>query len=131
MLFDFLKSKVLVIDDDPSLQRLLRVRLESHEKLNVELAGDGKEGMRQAVSVNPDLIILDWMLPDVQGLDVLKLLKADDKTKDIPVLMLSGKNHIGDIEDAFTMGAEDYLTKPFDLRRLGEKVKELISGSTH
>lgn len=131
MLFGFLKSKVLVIDDDPSIQRLLRIRLESHEKVGVEQASGGEDGLRQAASVNPDLIILDWMLPDIQGLDVLKLLKADDKTKDIPVLMLTGKNCIGDIEDAFAMGAEDYLTKPFDLRRLGEKVKGLITGTIH
>jgi len=123
--------KVLVIDDDPSLQRLLRARLESHEKVNVEQATGGKDGFRQAVSASPNLIILDWMLPDIQGLDVLKLLKADNKTKDIPVLMLTGKNCIGDIEDAFAMGAEGYLTKPFDLRKLGEKVKGLITGTSH
>ncbi len=131
MLFGFLRSKVLVIDDDPSLQRLLRIRLESHENVNVEQASGGEDGLRQAANVNPDLIILDWVLPDIQGLDVLKLLKADDKTKEIPVLMLTGKNCIGDIEEAFAMGAEGYLTKPFDLRRLGEKVKGLISSTIH
>jgi len=125
MLFGFIKSKVLVIDDDSSLRRLVRARLESHENVNVEQAARGDDGLRQATSFNPDLIILDWMLPDIQGIDVLKKLKSDDKTKDIPVLMLTGKKCIGDIERAFEIGADDYLTKPFDLKRLGEKVKNL------
>jgi len=128
MLFEFLKSKVLVIDDDPSLQRLLRFRLERHEKVFVEQAKDGSEGLQRAGGSCPDLIILDWMLPDIQGLDVLKRLKANQATKHIPVLMLTGKNNMGDIENAFEIGADGYLTKPFDLARLGEKVKEMISG---
>lgn len=120
-------KKVLIIDDDDSLRRLVHVRLERHEKINVLQAADGDTGIAKAQADMPNLVILDWMLPDISGTKVLRHLKAENKTKDIPVLMLTGRNKVGDIEDAFKYGADGYLTKPFSLTKLGEKVVELLA----
>jgi len=126
MFFSDSKKTVLVIDDDPSLQRLLHVRLEMHEDVKVVKAMNGKNGLIQADVHNPDLIILDWILPDIQGIEVLEHLKCKRKTKDIPILMLTGRNKVGNIEDAFDLGANAYLTKPVSLQTLGEKVNEML-----
>ena len=129
MFFDSTKKKVLVIDDDTSLQRQLRYRLEKHEGVDVLLATDGEHGLTQANKHNPHLIILDWMLPGIQGTDVLHELKLGKKTKATPVLMLTGRNKVGDIEDALDLGADAYLTKPFSLQKLGDKVSEMLNTS--
>ncbi|MCP3670459.1 MAG: response regulator [Gammaproteobacteria bacterium] len=129
MFFAAHKKKVLVIDDDNSLQRQLRFRLELHEKVTVEQALVGEDGVDLAVDGNPDLIILDWMLPDILGPEILKRLKKYANTAGIPVLMLTGCNKVGEIEEAFELGVNDYLTKPFTLEKLGGKVRMLLSGS--
>ena len=126
MLFGNNKQKVLVIDDDSSLRRQLRFRLEKRENLIVIEAENGLNGLEMASEHGPDLIILDWMMPDIQGPEVLDQLRNNDKTRDIPVLMLTGKNKIGNIEDAFKLGSDAYLTKPFELQKLAEKVSELL-----
>ncbi|OUS11955.1 hypothetical protein A9Q89_07275 [Gammaproteobacteria bacterium 53_120_T64] len=123
------KKCVLVIDDDASLLRQIRYRLEHHEGLAVTEAMDGEQGLELAKCDNPDIIILDWMLPGMQGLEVLEYLRAMSVTQKTPVLMLTGKNKVGNIEDAFQLGAQAYLTKPFSLQKLGEKVQSLLSNS--
>lgn len=127
MFFGFGAPDILVIDDDTSLQRLVKARLEKHEKVNISAALNGQDGLDLAIQNKPDLIILDWMLPDIQGPDVLSELKTHQDTKKIPVLMLTGRNKIGEIEEVFSLGAEAYLTKPFSLQKLGEKVTTLLS----
>lgn len=127
MLFASNKKKVLIIDDDPSLRRQLIFRLQTHENMDVIEAESGESGLMNADDHDPDLIILDWMLPDIQGPVVLDLLRQKHKTKSTPVLMLTGRNKFGDIEDAFDHGADAYLTKPFSLQKLGEKVRELLT----
>ena len=126
MFFTSTPKKVLIVDDDPSLLRQLRYRLENIDKLSVVVAESGEIGLEQVATNDFDLIILDWMLPDIQGIDVLSKLKSSKDTKDIPVLMLTGRNKIGEIEDAFGLGAEGYLTKPFELGKLSDKVKEML-----
>ena len=129
-MFDFSlgRKKVLIVDDDASLQRQIRYHLEhKHENIAVFQAMDGLSGINQALEVNPDLIILDWMLPDINGPEVLTRLKAESKTKNTPVLMLSGRNNIGDIEDMFTLEAERYITKPFSLENLSDKITALLA----
>ena len=125
-LFGSNKLKVLVIDDDPSLRRQVRLRLEMRENFDVIEAENGETGLVLANSHNPDVIILDWMLPDIQGPEVLDYLKLKNETSSIPVLMLTDKNKIGNVEEAFDLGADAYLTKPLSLQRLGEKVCELL-----
>ena len=120
------KKCVLVIDDDASLLRQIRYRLEHHEGLSVIEAMNGEQGLALAKSGLPDIIILDWVLPGMQGLEVLEYLRAISETQSTPVLMLTGKNKVGNIEDAFAIGAQAYLTKPFSLQKLGEKIQGLL-----
>ena len=127
MFFKSTPKKVLIVDDDPCLLRQLRYRLENIDKLIVVVAENGEKGLEQTTTIDFDLIILDWMLPTMQGIDVLSEFKSSKETKEIPVLMLTGRNKIGEIEDAFGRGAEGYLTKPFELGKLSSKVKEMLA----
>jgi DNA-binding response OmpR family regulator len=127
MFFKSEPKKVLVIDDDPSLLRQLRFRLVNSDKLNVIEAESGERRLEKIATNDFNLIILDWMLPDMQGIDVLTELKSCESTKDIPVLMLTGRNKLGEVEDAFSRGTDGYLTKPFELGKLGSKVLEMLA----
>ena len=126
MFFKSTDKKILIIDDDPSLLRQVQYRLEKRDQYNVITAKNGETGLNQATSNDLRLIILDWMLPDMLGIDVLVELKNNQATREIPVLMMTGLNKIGEIEEAFDRGADGYLTKPFELAKLSEKVKELL-----
>ena len=126
MFFSRGRNQILVIDDDASLRRQLRFRLEKFDKAEVIEAENGKAGLAKAYKYDPDLIILDWMMPDIEGDEVLRNLRQGETTKRIPVIMLTGKTKIGDIEDAFDLGADLYLTKPFTLQQISEKIQELL-----
>ncbi len=106
---------VLVIDDDPGARELL-VRGLTREGFQVRMAATGQEGLRLAREVQPDIITLDVLMPEMDGWDVLLALKADPLLADIPVVMLS---MISDKNYGFTLGATDYLTKPIDRKQLG------------
>ncbi len=124
-------KRVLVIDDDPGLQRQLRFRLELHERVSTEQAFDGITGLILAQRGTPDLVILDWMLPDIQGPEMIDRLKENKKTADIPILMLTGRYGAGDRETARELGANDLLRKPCSLRSVGKKVSVLLTGQTN
>jgi DNA-binding response OmpR family regulator len=116
---------ILVVDDDPVIQKLLSVNFEM-EGYNVLTASDGLEGL-DAVSANrPDLVLLDVMMPRMDGVEVAKRLKADEATRDIPIILLSAKAQSADIEKGLAAGADDYVTKPFDPLELLDKVTALI-----
>lgn len=124
--FGAAQKTVLLIDDDHSLRRQMLVRLERVDKVQVLQAEDGSGGLQRAQQDLPDLVVLDWMLPDIPGTMVLERLKRSEKTRNIPVLMVTGRNKLGDIDDAFALGADAYLTKPFSLQKLGEKVSKML-----
>ncbi len=127
MFFIANKKKVLIIDNDPSLQRRLHAHLEIHQNIKVIKAMDGKNGLIQANVHNPDLIILDWML-----IETLNYLRCERKTKNTPILILTERNKLGNIEDAFNLGANAYLTKTASLLVLGKKIGEMLnSPSSH
>jgi two-component system, OmpR family, alkaline phosphatase synthesis response regulator PhoP len=109
--------KILVVDDDQNIRRLLNFNLSAagHE---VIVANNGKEGVEKAIKEKPDLILLDIMMPVMNGYEACKTLKEQDITKDIPVFMLSAKSQMMDLDDAFNVGADDYITKPFDIEKL-------------
>lgn len=129
MFFVRAKKRVLVIDDDPTLQLQVSIRLEWRDGLDIVQAIDGEDGLALATDTTPDLIILDWMLPDILGPEVLVKLSLCDVTRHIPILMLTRRNKVGDIDDAFGLGAKGYLTKPFTLQRLSDKVAEMLKRS--
>ena len=113
---------VLVVEDDKVVRKVLEYRLKLYG-FKVYLAEDGPTGLKLARQNKPELILLDWMMPGMDGLEVLSELKHDKRTEHIPVFMLTGKGMIGDLEQAFDIGADDYMTKPFNLMELGKTVK--------
>jgi len=115
-------KKILVIDDSLVIRKMVEIALED-EELHIETAVSGKEGLEIMDQINPDLVILDMMLPDINGIEILKTIKA---SKQIPVIMLSGKDSPQMIETAKNEGAEEFLPKPFKDDDLVEKIKKLI-----
>lgn len=126
MLFFNNKKKVLIIDDDRSLLRQISLHFKEHKGFDIVMAENGENGLRSASKQHVDLIILDWTLPDIQGIDLLAMFKKEKKTRNIPILMLTARNKIGDAEQAFKRGADAYMFKPFSLQRLSEKSSGLM-----
>ena len=118
-------AKILVIEDDRELVKLIAKRLETagYQPLS---AFDGEDGLFKAQKELPNLVILDLKLPKLDGYRVCELLKADDKTKNIPILILSGRKEEIEKKAGFAAGADDYLVKPYDSELLLEKIKTLI-----
>jgi DNA-binding response OmpR family regulator len=116
---------VLVVDDDLVIQKLLQVNFEM-EGYDVITAGDGEEGLAKAQAEHPDAIVLDVMMPKMDGLEVARRLKADDDTSGIPIILLSAKAQQADVQAGQATGADEYLTKPFDPLELLQRVGVLI-----
>ena len=119
-------ATVLVVDDDPVIQKLLKVNFEM-EGYDVITAGDGAEGLAAARSEGPDVVILDIMMPKMNGLEVLTALKQDKNTESIPVILLSAKAQSSDVQAGLDRGADAYVTKPFDPLELLDRVSEFIA----
>lgn len=120
-----MESRALVVDDDYLLLRLVELNL---AKIGVKVytAKTGREALRLAITEKPDVILLDIMMPGMDGYEVLRQLKASGETKDIPIIMLTAKTGDEDRERCREMGAAAYVTKPFKLEELRETVKRLI-----
>ena len=119
------QRKILVIDDEEDIQKLLKMRLEQ-ENFNVITASDGDVGVKTAEQEAPDLIILDIMMPKMDGYTCLKEIRSLPKTKNIPVLMLSGKEE-EKVRDLFAFQKiSGYIEKPFELDDIVAKVKEIL-----
>ena len=117
--------KVLVVEDDVDIQDLV-VALLSRVGYDVVVQDNGNAGLASAVSEQPDLVILDWMMPGLSGVEVCRAIRADPRTEDVAVLMLTSKAQEGDIDQAFTAGADDYMVKPFRGRELVSRVRALV-----
>jgi len=113
---------ILVVDDDPEILSLLKRGL-TYEGYSVEVASDGKEALSKALEREPDLVVLDIMLPEIDGLEISRRLNA---AGDVPVLMLTAKSTLADKIAGFNSGADDYLVKPFSLDELLARVKALL-----
>jgi len=113
---------ILVVDDDPEILSLLRRGL-TYEGYSVEVASDGKEALSKALEREPDLVVLDIMLPEIDGLEISRRLNA---AGDVPVLMLTAKSTLTDKIAGFNSGADDYLVKPFSFDELLARVKALL-----
>jgi DNA-binding response OmpR family regulator len=122
-----MKQKILVVEDNPDTRRFLQVMLS--REFEVHTAADGREGLDLASSVKPDLIILDVIMPVLNGYDTCRRLKASPETEWIPVIFLSGKNTTAEIAHGLSVGAEDYLPKPFDHQELLARVKARLARS--
>jgi len=123
-------TKVLIIEDDQLIQRMY-VKMFTFEKFDVETASDGEEGLEKARTVKPTIILLDVMMPKLNGMQVLEKLKADPETKSIPVIMLSNLAGDNDIETALSKGAVKYIIKSeHDPKEIADMIKEIITGYT-
>jgi DNA-binding response OmpR family regulator len=118
-------SSILLVDDDPLLRTLVehKLRLRGFEVISVD---SGEEGLKQAAARKPDLIVLDAMLPELDGFEVLQRLKEDVATQAIPVIMLSARKQETDIVSALSKGARDYLVKPFLPEELVMRIRNLL-----
>lgn len=118
--------KVLVVDDDERIIEMIKAALED-KGIEVISASNGLEGIEKAKKENPDLILMDIKMPVVDGLEALENLKQDQKTKNIPTVMLTGDLQSADIERAHNIGIDSYITKPFDPKRLAFILKEKLA----
>lgn len=116
---------ILVIDDDTDILELLNISLAS-DGFNVLTANNGIEGLQAAKETLPDLILLDVMMPQMDGLEVIQKLKADSETRSIPVLWLTAKSQTEDKLRGLEIGGEDYITKPFDLREVTARINAVL-----
>jgi len=123
-------APVLVIDDEESIIDLIRLGLK-YEGFEVVAASDGEEGIASAQRTNPMFIILDWMLPDMDGLEVCRRLRSNPTTHDIPILLLTAKGEVGSRVEGLNTGADDYLTKPFSFEELVARIRAILRRLNH
>lgn len=120
-----MKEHILVIEDEEDIQELVRYNL-VREGFEVSVVGSGEEGLRFAQKVAPALVVLDLMLPGIDGLEVCRLLKTDATTNAIPILMISARGDETDIVTGLRIGADDYVTKPFSPKILNARVRAVL-----
>lgn len=118
-------SKILVVDDEPHIVKLITFSLSKHG-FDVVTAGDGQRALEVAAAEEPDLILMDVMMPIMTGFETVKRLKADPVTADIPVVMLSAKSQVYEIAEGMESGATDYICKPFTPKDLVDKVSAVL-----
>ena len=118
-------KKILIVDDEADIIEILQFVLEANDYECVT-AMDGEEGLKLAREINPDLIILDVMMPKINGYKISRLLKYDNKYKDIPILMITARSQEEDKIIGEETGADEYITKPFKVDYVVEKVKSYL-----
>lgn len=117
--------KVLVVEDEEAISLLLKYNLKA-EGFDVTIVDDGDEVLAVAEEMAPDIILLDWMLPNVSGIEICRQLRALDKTRDIPVIMLTARAEEEDRLHGFEKGADDYVTKPFSMKELVARIQAVL-----
>ncbi|MDD5491630.1 MAG: response regulator transcription factor [bacterium] len=119
------KEKILIVEDEKDIVELLQYNLEK-ENFKIQSAGNGQRALDLVRKNHPDLILLDLMLPEIDGLEVCRILKKDSKTSHIPIIMLTAKSSESDKIVGLELGADDYITKPFSMKELIARVKALL-----
>ncbi len=123
------KGKILVVDDEIYIVHILDFSL-GMEGYEVVTALDGEQALEKARTEKPDLIVLDIMMPKLDGYETCKRLKADAETRDVPVILLSAKGRNIDQKVGFEVGADDYITKPFSPRKLVERINAILGNGS-
>ncbi len=118
-------EKILVVEDEKDIQELVRYNLKK-ETYDVTCADTGEDGLKQAKALLPDLMVLDLMLPGVDGLEVCRRLKRESATAQIPIIMLTAKGEESDIVTGLELGADDYVTKPFNVKVFVTRVRAVL-----
>ena len=124
-----MKETILIVEDESDIVKMLEYNLKK-EGFRTFSASDGRQALEMAVRHRPDLIILDLMLPEMDGLEVCKSLKKESKTANIPIIMLTAKTQETDKIVGLELGADDYMTKPFSPRELIARIKAVLRRST-
>jgi two-component system, OmpR family, alkaline phosphatase synthesis response regulator PhoP len=119
------RKRILVVDDETYIVHILEFTL-TMEGYEVLTAADGEEALRRLEQDRPDLVVLDIMMPKVDGYEVLRRIRADEEFRHLPVILLSAKGRPIDRETGLEIGADDYIVKPFSPRRLLEKIQDLL-----
>jgi two-component system, OmpR family, response regulator VicR len=121
------KKRILIVEDEKDMSDILRIRLTSTGDFDITVAFDGQEGLAKAQRENPDLIILDLMLPKLDGYKVCRILKFSDKSKNIPIVIYTARNQDEDRKLAADCGADAYIPKTQDQEVLVDKIKKLLN----
>jgi len=121
-------AKVLIIEDEPAIRELIAVNIR-HAGYTPILAADAASARRQIDAALPDLILLDWMLPDQSGVELARRLRAEARTRDLPIILLTARAEESAKLQGFDSGADDYMTKPFSPRELLARVRALLRRS--
>jgi DNA-binding response OmpR family regulator len=116
---------VLLAEDDPDIQLVARLALK-RAGFTVRVVGNGQEALDAIGERTPDVVLLDWMMPELDGPETCRRLKADAKTAGIPVIFLTAKSQEVEIQRGLSLGAVGYVTKPFDALALGQQVKDIV-----
>jgi len=120
-----MKPKILLIEDDQNLTELVRYNL-TRENFTVHCESDGEEGLYACTDIFPDLILLDWMLPNLSGIEICRRIRRNDKTRNIPVIMLTARAEEDDRIRGLDTGADDYVTKPFSPKELVARIRAVL-----
>lgn len=119
---------VVLAEDDPDIQLVARLSLK-RAGFVVTVVSNGKEALDTIRRQPPDVVLLDWMMPELDGLETCRQLKADPETAMIPVVFLTAKSQEAEIQRGLSLGASGYVTKPFDALTLGQQLKEIVDKS--
>jgi two-component system, OmpR family, phosphate regulon response regulator PhoB len=119
------RAHILVVDDDVPLQKMISFLL-NRMGLDVQIADTGNAGLRALESKLPDVILLDMLLPDMNGIDFLKIVRADQRYQQLPIVVLSAIADIGNIRDGLAAGADRYLTKPYIASTLLDTISDAV-----
>ncbi|WP_370390995.1 response regulator transcription factor [uncultured Winogradskyella sp.] len=119
-------KKIVIVDDEPNIVMTLEYTFKK-QNFEVYIARDGSEALEILKTVIPNVILLDVMMPKVDGYQTLKIVKENNKLKDTKVVFLTAKNKASDIEKGLKLGADKYLTKPFSVKKIVSEINELIS----
>jgi len=120
------KKRILIVDDSENIRKLVKIIVKRVGDYEYIEAGTGSEGLKKALKYKPDLIILDLVIPGMDGIELCRRVKAEEKTKDIPIIVLTSETTYDAVEQAKDAGADIFIGKPFEPKDLRESVKELI-----
>ena len=116
--------RVLLAEDDPDIQRVVRLAL--RDDFEVTVANNDREALARVAETRPHLILLDWMMPELNGPETCAHLKSDPETRDIPIAFLTARSQEAEISRGLALGAIGYLTKPFDAHTLSARIRQLL-----
>lgn len=120
-----MKPKILIIDDEIHIVELIKFNLEN-SGYEVDVSYDGLDGYLKIKQDKPNLVLLDWMLPNISGIDMIKKIRSDESLSNIPVIMLTAKNMERDKIEGLELGADDYITKPFSIKELLARISSVL-----